>query len=269
MKNSAESPPRETKESMDGRPRKNRIGKWLIRKQNCRDDRSKSFFSSLLGQNQPSRLTLNGESLTLEDIRINGEPLSDHQFNVGKETLTIDGVPDSFALQVVTVINPSENKALEGLYLSNGRFCTQCEAEGFRRITYFLDRPDVLTRFRVEIRAEEKQYPILLSNGNLIDRGRLDETRHYCIWNDPFPKPCYLFALVAGDLACLNTTFRTNSKKLVPLNMFVEPGKESRAEFALDSLVRAMEWEERVYGLEYDLAGAEKRMGRTRLWVGV
>jgi aminopeptidase N len=198
-------------------------------------------------------LTLDGEGLLLEGLWIDGRALNDTEFGVEANSLTISDLPDAFLLKTVTVICPAENKALEGLYLSGGRFCTQCEAEGFRRITYFPDRPDVLSRYRVEIRALKKDFPVLLSNGNRVSAGMLENGRHYAIWEDPFPKPCYLFALVAGDLAHLTRSYKTATGKEVSLSLFVEHGKETRGTFALEALERAMAWDENVYGLEYDL----------------
>ncbi|MBT5566615.1 MAG: aminopeptidase N [Rhodospirillaceae bacterium] len=203
--------------------------------------------------NQHNDLVLDGENLTLISVKVNDHELDCAEWKLTAESLTLHGVPKEFTLTVCTEIEPASNKALEGLFMSGGRFCTQCEAEGFRRITYYLDRPDVLARFTVRINADVGEFPVLLSNGNCIDRGVISEGRHYAVWEDPFPKPCYLFALVAGKLACLSDTFTTASEKQVSLYLYVEAGKESRATYAMDALKRAMEWDERIYGLEYDL----------------
>jgi len=198
-------------------------------------------------------IVLNGEHLDLTAVALDGETLSDEAYEVSDDALHIFDVPDVFSLEVATTCTPEDNKALEGLYVSGGRFCTQCEPEGFRRITYFLDRPDVLARFSVKLIAQRETYPLLLSNGNLRETGPDGEDRHYSIWEDPFPKPCYLFALVAGDLTKLNELFTTESGRSVSVNMFVEHGKEKQASYAMDCLIRAMKWDEEVYGLEYDL----------------
>jgi len=197
-------------------------------------------------------LLLNGERLKLLSIAIDGQTLSANQYAVDAEHLTLHEVPDQFVLTTEVEIDPSANKALMGLYMSGGRFCTQCEAEGFRTITYFPDRPDVLSRYSVRIEADRK-FPHLLSNGNLVDHGALDGDRFFAEWEDPFPKPCYLFALVAGDLDVLTDTFVTMSGREVALKVFVDPGQASRAAYALDSLKRAMKWDEQAFGREYDL----------------
>ncbi|HJV40992.1 aminopeptidase N [Caulobacter sp.] len=197
-------------------------------------------------------LALNGERLKLLSVAIDGQTLSANQYAVDAEHLTIHEVPDQFVLTTEVEIDPLANKALTGLYMSGGRFCTQCEAEGFRTITYFPDRPDVLSRYSVRIEADSV-LPHLLSNGNLTDQGSLDGARHFAEWVDPFPKPSYLFALVAGDLDVLTDTFVTMSGREVALKIFVDPGQASRAAYALDSLKRAMKWDEEAFGREYDL----------------
>ncbi len=197
-------------------------------------------------------LVLNGERVKLLSVAIDGQALSANQYAVDPEHLTLHEVPDQFVLTTEVEIDPSANKALMGLYMSGGRFCTQCEAEGFRTITYFPDRPDVLSRYSVRIEADRK-FPHLLSNGNLVDQGALDGDRFFAEWEDPFPKPCYLFALVAGDLDVLTDTFVTMSGREVALKVFVDPGQASRAAYALDSLKRAMKWDEAAFGREYDL----------------
>src|SRR5690606_18210715 len=149
--------------------------------------------------------------------------------------------------------NPEANKALQGLYRSRGIYCTQCEAQGFRRITYFLDRPDVLAVYTTRIEANAEEAPVLLSNGNPVERGTLADGKHYAVWKDPHPKPSYLFALVGGNLSAVTSTFRTRSGRNVDLGIYVEPGKESRCGWAMDSLKRAMRWDEERFGLEHDL----------------
>lgn len=197
-------------------------------------------------------LVLNGLDLALESISIDGMPLDETHYRRVGETLTIDEIPESFTLVVVTRIAPAANTALEGLYVSNGMFCTQCEAEGFRRITYYPDRPDVLAKFRTRIVAPA-EYPILLSNGNLIAETTHPNAVRDVVWDDPFPKPCYLFALVAGDLACVTDEFVTMSGRAVDLRIYVEAKDLARVDHAMQSLKRAMLWDEEVYGREYDL----------------
>jgi aminopeptidase N len=197
-------------------------------------------------------LVLNGERLKLLSVAIDRQALSAGQYAVDAEHLTLHAVPDQFVLATEVEIDPSSNKALIGLYMSGGRFCTQCEAEGFRNITYFPDRPDVLSRYSVRIEADQN-FPHLLSNGNLVDHGPLGGNRYFAEWTDPFPKPCYLFALVAGALDVLTDKFVTMSGRTVDLKVFVDLGQAPRAAYALDSLKRAMKWDEEVFGREYDL----------------
>jgi aminopeptidase N len=197
-------------------------------------------------------LTFNGERLKLISVAIDGRPLEASDYAVDDEWLTIPSVPAAFVLETDVEIDPEGNKALEGLYMSGGRFCTQCEAEGFRKITYWPDRPDVLSRFTVRVEAD-KAFHHLLSNGNLIEQGELAGGRHFAVWNDPFPKPCYLFALVAGELDVLEDSLVTMSGRTVALRIFVDPGMSARAAYAMDSLKRAMKWDEEVFSAEYDL----------------
>lgn len=198
-------------------------------------------------------LQLDGDALQLESVSVNDKPLGQGDYSVTDTHLLIDSLPDSCRLKIVTRINPVANTALEGLYSTSGNFCTQCEAEGFRKITYYLDRPDVLSTFFVSIIAEQAAYPVLLSNGNLMASKQLDNGKHQTDWHDPFPKPCYLFALVAGDLARIEDTFTTRSNREVQLHIYVEEHNIDQCHFAMDALKRSMRWDEDVYGLEYDL----------------
>lgn len=199
-------------------------------------------------------LVLDGLLFELESLAVNGRPLKPDAYSLTDETLTLHNPSASgFELTAVTIIDPAANQALQGLYRSKGVYCTQCEAEGFRRITYMLDRPDVLARYTVRLEADIGQAPVLLSNGNLRERGTLPAGRHYAIWHDPHPKPSYLFALVAGDLSSMASDFTTASGRKVDLRIYVEHGKEPRAAWAMDSLKRAMVWDETRFGREYDL----------------
>jgi len=207
----------------------------------------------VLRQGEAVPLILNGENLKLVSITIDGKPLAADACVIADDLLTIASVPAKFTLEVVTEFSPDANAALSGLYTSKGIFCTQCEAEGFRRITYFLDRPDNLAVYTTRIEADKAKFPVLLSNGNPIDRGDLDGGRHFAVWNDPFQKPSYLFALVAGDLGVLRDAFVTMSGRKVALAIYVEHGNEPKAAYAMDSLKRAMKWDEENYGREYDL----------------
>jgi aminopeptidase N len=197
-------------------------------------------------------LTFNGERLKMISVTIDGRVLGEGERTVDGEVLVIPDAPDAFTLETEVEIDPEANKALDGLYMSAGRFCTQCEAEGFRKITFWPDRPDVLSRFTVRIEAD-KAYPRLLSNGNLMENGDLPGGRHYAVWNDPFPKPCYLFALVAGELDVLEDKLVTMTGRTVDLRIYVDPGMAPRATYAMDALKRAMKWDEQTFGLEYDL----------------
>lgn len=199
-------------------------------------------------------LELHGhESLELCRLCIDGEILSERDFSRDEELLRISDVPDSFTLECLTRIHPQLNTALEGLYKSDGMFCTQCEAEGFRRITFYPDRPDVMSVFRTTVEADRKRYPVLLSNGNPVDSGDADDGRHFVTWEDPFPKPAYLFALVAGDLKVLEDSYTTMSGRPVKLQIFAESKDLDKLDHAMLSLKNAMRWDEEVYGREYDL----------------
>jgi aminopeptidase N len=198
-------------------------------------------------------LHLDGEELTLLSISLDGVVLSTSDYQLDENGITLPEVSKQCELMIKTQINPEANSALTGLYISNGVFCTQCEAETFRKITYYFDRPDVLTTFEVKIIADEKRYPVLLSNGNLIEEGKLENNKHFAIWHDPIKKPCYLFALVAGDLASIEDEFITSSGKKVTLKIFSEHHAISQCDFAMTSLKKSMLWDEEHYGREYDL----------------
>ncbi|MEW6074399.1 MAG: aminopeptidase N [Planctomycetota bacterium] len=198
-------------------------------------------------------LVLAGGKLVLCSVSLDGRPLGTNECEAGEERLVVPGVPDSFTLTTVVEIRPQDNTALSGLYRSNGNYCTQCEAEGFRRITYFLDRPDVMARYTTRIEADAARCPVLLSNGNRVASGELAGGRHWVRWEDPFPKPSYLFALVAGDLRCLEGQFTTRSGRRVRLEIWAEPANVDSCAHALASLKNAMRWDEEVFGLEYDL----------------
>ena len=199
------------------------------------------------------RLELNGEDLQLKSVRLDGRELTAGQFACAGGILTLTHVPDRFILEIETIINPGANTALEGLYLSGGNFCTQCEAEGFRRITCFSDRPDVMAEFTTTIIADAQRYPVLLANGNMVARGEMENGRHFATWHDPHKKPCYLFALVAGDLVHIEDHFRCRSGRDVVLRIFVEKRNRDKCAHAMESLKKAMRWDEEVFGLEYDL----------------
>ncbi|MGZ3743715.1 MAG: aminopeptidase N [Pseudobdellovibrionaceae bacterium] len=198
-------------------------------------------------------LFLDGVDLTLLSVSINNEKLSFSQYNLSSEGLEIPNVPASFELKIETQISPQKNTSLEGLYKSKDIFCTQCEAQGFRKITYFLDRPDVMTRYAVTIEADKKKYPVLLSNGDRIKIEDLGNGRHKAYWNDPQKKPCYLFALVAGDLGVIQDHFTTKSGRHVNLEVYAAHGKQERCWHAMESLKKSMKWDEETFGLEYDL----------------
>src|SRR5713226_737964 len=200
-------------------------------------------------------LILDGEELTLTGLTLDGAALPPEQYVATTERLTIaQPPPRPFRLTIETTVDPSANTELSGLYRSGAIYCTQCEAEGFRRITYFPDRPDVMAVYTTRIEAEKAEAPVLLANGNRIAAGEIAGSgRHFAVWHDPFPKPSYLFALVGGPLACIEDRFRTMSGREVELRIYVEPGKEDRCAHAMDSLKRAMRWDETAFGREYDL----------------
>ncbi len=198
-------------------------------------------------------LVLDGQDLELVSLALDATPLTAGRYQRGPESLTIEDVPADFTLTVETRIRPEANTALEGLYRVGGLFCTQCEAEGFRKITYFPDRPDVMARFTTTLVADREACPVLLSNGNPVERGDLGDGRHWVRWEDPFPKPSYLFALVAGRLVEVADTFVTRSGRQVALRIYVEPQNADKCAHAMRSLQEAMRWDEEVFGLEYDL----------------
>ena len=198
-------------------------------------------------------LELDGEDITLLSVTVNGTALSRKEYRLTQTQLILSDLPDSFTLEITTQCNPAANSKLMGLYVSGGRFCTQCEAEGFRRMTYYMDRPDVLSVFKVRLTADKADYPYLLANGNMIDSGDLADGKHFALWEDPFPKPCYLFALVAGQFDTIEDRFTTMTGRDIPLSIYVDPGDAPRAEYAMDALKRSMKWDEDVYGREYDL----------------
>ncbi|MDD2852962.1 MAG: aminopeptidase N [Desulfuromonadaceae bacterium] len=198
-------------------------------------------------------LLLNGKHLNLQGLELDGVPLHPERYSMTDELLTIRDIPDRFTLEVKNELCPQDNSSLEGLYRSSGMFCTQCEAEGFRAITWFPDRPDLLTLFTTTIIADRERCPVLLSNGNLIERGELPDGRHFATWHDPFKKPSYLFALVAGDLVCIEDNFTTCSGRDVSLQIYVHHQNRGKCEHAMRSLKKAMRWDEQVYDREYDL----------------
>lgn len=209
-----------------------------------------------LRRNPASRnkaIVLYGEELELVQLRMNGRLLAPHEYQLTDGALHIAKAPDEVTLEIETAICPDRNTSLMGLYVSNGNFFTQCEAEGFRKITYFPDRPDVMAKYKVMLRADKKKYPVLLSNGNLIEQGDLGDGRHYALWEDPFKKPSYLFALVAGDLVCRQEKFMLKSGREALLQVWVEEGNLDKTQHAMESLKNSIRWDEERFGLELDL----------------
>ncbi|EMC9924989.1 aminopeptidase N [Vibrio parahaemolyticus] len=207
--------------------------------------------SKLVQKGESTTLELDGEGLELRSVKVNGEDWAHHE--VKEASLVLSDLPAEFELKIITKIDPEANTALEGLYKSGGAFCTQCEAEGFRRITYYLDRPDVLAKYTTKVIADKATYPYLLSNGNRIAQGEAENGRHWVQWQDPHPKPAYLFALVAGDFDVLRDKYTTMSGRNVDLEIFVDKGNLDRAGHAMTSLINSMKWDEERFGLEYDL----------------
>ncbi|MCJ7815467.1 MAG: aminopeptidase N, partial [Xanthomonadales bacterium] len=198
-------------------------------------------------------IELDGQNMELVSVTLNGRILDGSDFSCGSGKLVVHDAPESCKLEIEVLIRPHQNTALEGLYPSGDFLLTQCEAEGFRKITYFPDRPDVMTRFDVTVVADKQRFPVLLSNGNAVDLGDLSDGRHWVRWDDPFVKPSYLFALVAGDLACVEDIFKTRSGRDVALRVFVESENLDRCEHAMESLIHSMKWDEDRFDLEYDL----------------
>ncbi|MBF0224356.1 MAG: aminopeptidase N [Desulfobacterales bacterium] len=222
------------------------------------DDNATEVTSTLqikrnLKKSQSAPIVLDGAKVKLLSLSINGDFLATSEYSLTNEALTIFNVPTEFTLDIKTLINPKDNTNLEGLYKSGSMFCTQCEAEGFRKITYFIDRPDIMAKYTCTIIADKSKYPVLLSNGNLIKQGILDENFHFATWNDPFKKPSYLFALVAGDLVCIEDSFVTKSGRTVALRIYVEPENADFCGHAMNSLKKSMKWDEEKYNREYDL----------------
>jgi aminopeptidase N len=217
------------------------------------DTHTEVVSSAVYKKNKPDAkaLVLDGENMTLKNVRLNGKELASSDYTVDAHSLTIPDPGSDFALEITTHCDPANNTSLEGLYKSGTTYCTQCESQGFRWITYFPDRPDIMTVFSTRIEADEKKFPVLLSNGNPVDAGRLEKGRHYTLWHDPFPKPCYLFALVAGDLKYIQDSYTTMTGRIVDLRIYVKDGDQPQCSYAMESLKRAMAWDESAFGREY------------------
>ncbi len=209
--------------------------------------------SSTQGKTKPTELVLDGQQLELREIALNGVALGAQDYRLSADSLVIHSVPDNFQLETVAAIKPQHNTSLEGLYKSSKMYCTQCEAEGFRKITWYLDRPDVMSEFTTTIAADKARFPVLLSNGNPVAQGELSNGRHWVTWHDPFKKPAYLFAMVGGDLCCIEDSFITMTGRNIALRIFVEQKDIDKCDHAMTSLKNAMAWDEQVYGREYDL----------------
>ena len=203
--------------------------------------------------NPATPLVLDGQNQELFTLKLNGKDLNHTEYEWNDTSLTIYKLPEAFTLEVVSRIHPESNTSCEGLYKTNGTFCTQCEPHGFRKITFYLDRPDVMALFTTKIIADKARYPVLLSNGNLIEKGNIDKQRHYATWQDPFKKPSYLFALVAGDIAKVTDTFTTQSGRNIALEVYAQKDVISQCTYALEALKDAMRWDETRFGREYDL----------------
>jgi aminopeptidase N len=189
--------------------------------------------------------------LNIKEIKINENLITDYVYT--KDLLTLSGVPDSFTLSTTVEIDPYNNKSLEGFYKSGSILCTQNEAEGFRRITFFLDRPDVMSKYTITMEGDQTKYPLLLANGNKMSTIDLDNNRHRVTWEDPYPKPCYLVAMVAGNLEVNKDSFKTKSGRIIDLEIYTDPGKAKQSAHAMESLKESMKWDEEIFGLEYDL----------------
>ncbi len=207
------------------------------------------YIKNHAGRNE---VVLNGEGMILKSVILDGAPLSPDQYIIDDHALTMPCPGDQFTLEITTHIDPAGNTSLEGLYKSEGNYCTQCESEGFRKITYFTDRPDVMSVFTTRIEADQSM-PVLLSNGNLIGEGKIEGGRHFAVWNDPFPKPCYLFALVAGTLDYIQDHFTTMTGRKVDLRIYARSPDLPQCPWAMESLIRSMKWDEEVFGREYQL----------------
>jgi aminopeptidase N len=211
-----------------------------------------TVYPSVEGSTSP--LVLDGQDMKLVSIKVNGKELKEEDFHLDSRHLTLSSPPSGkFTLEIVNEICPQKNTSLEGLYKTSGNFCTQCEAEGFRKITFYQDRPDIMAKYTCRIEADKSLYPVLLSNGNLVEQGDIEGGRHYALWEDPFKKPCYLFALVAGQLASRDDTFITRSGRKVSLRIWTPAQDIPKTVHAMYSLKAAMKWDEDVFGLEYDL----------------
>ncbi|ONI07154.1 hypothetical protein PRUPE_5G103100 [Prunus persica] len=211
-----------------------------------------AVFPRVEGSSSP--LVLDGQDLKLLSVRINSKELKDEDYRLDSRHLTLTSVPSgTFTLEILTETYPEKNTSLEGLYKSSGNFCTQCEAEGFRKITFYQDRPDIMAKYTCRIEADKSLYPVLLSNGNLIEQGDVEGNKHFALWEDPFKKPCYLFALVAGQLESRDDTFVTRSGRKVALRIWTPAQDVPKTAHAMYSLKAAMKWDEDVFGLEYDL----------------
>ncbi|MGK0442467.1 MAG: aminopeptidase N, partial [Pseudohongiellaceae bacterium] len=204
-------------------------------------------------KNDDASLVLHGQEMVPTSVAVDGRQLAISEFDCDDETLTIEKLPEAFVFECVTEIKPQDNTSLEGLYRSSTMYCTQCEAQGFRKITYYLDRPDVMSLFTTTIVADKQRFPVLLSNGNNVESGDNVDGSHWVRWNDPFKKPAYLFALVAGDLAFIEDSFTTVSGRDVTLRIFVESKDLDKCDHAMQSLIRSMKWDEERFGREYDL----------------
>lgn len=211
-----------------------------------------SFITNPKSDEKTDAVYLYGEELKLISIKLNGIELKS-SYTVDPKGIELRNLPDHFELEIETEIDPDSNTSLEGLYRSSGNYCTQCEAEGFRKITYYLDRPDVMARFTTKIIGSLDRCPVMLSNGNLVEEGLLPNNKHYAVWEDPFPKPSYLFALVAGKLVAIEDTFTTMTQRDVKLQIFVEERNKDYCDHAMASLKKSMRWDEDVFGLAYDL----------------
>ena len=200
-----------------------------------------------------SKVVLDGEQLELVQVLLNAEDVTSRCVVTSDKLEVTVGDLQEFELKIITQIAPEANTALEGLYRTSGNYCTQCEAQGFRKITYFFDRPDVLTVFTTKVIADKDDNAVLLSNGNLIDSGDLEGNKHYAVWHDPFKKPCYLFALVAGNLEYVQDSYQTQDGREVDLRIYVEPKNIDKCDHAMESLKKSMQWDEQRFGLMYDL----------------